>query len=156
MDISHRGADYEVPKATVDGESHGVIVLVAIGAGAILASIILIILVTVIERSKKKQPKIIPRSISPIKFDEPSTSSSTDQGFNQSISTISDRVSMASDKSYCSGVVVIEGQKCCCQKIPKALSQISVSSGISTSSEITNNFPRTKEEMELHEIVTRF
>lgn len=42
-----------VPMASVDGEPHEIIVLVAVCTGAILASIILIILIAMIEKTIK-------------------------------------------------------------------------------------------------------
>lgn len=74
-------------------------------------------------------------------YSQPSTS-------KQGISTISDRVSMGSGKSYCSGVL-INGQMCCCQKAlhvtEHSTSQTSISSVASSSSNLTNKTERTKE-----------
>lgn len=44
-----------VPKVSIDGRSHGDILLVAIGSGAIFAVVILVILISLI-RHKKKEP----------------------------------------------------------------------------------------------------
>uniref|UniRef100_A0A336LJI1 CSON009159 protein n=1 Tax=Culicoides sonorensis TaxID=179676 RepID=A0A336LJI1_CULSO len=135
MDISNRGPDYEV-----DGEPHEIIVLVAVVSGAVLASIILIILIAMIERSKKNQPQESQLNTSPNHKQALDEQIYTQSALNRSISTISDRVSMASEKSYCSGIVV-DGQVRCCQKaldhVTKSTSEISISSGISSGSETT-------------------
>lgn len=74
-------------------------------------------------------------------YSQPSTS-------GQSISTISDRISMGSERSYCSGVV-INGQVRCCQRAldvaGKSTSQMSISSGVSFSSDLTSTLERKTE-----------
>lgn len=74
-------------------------------------------------------------------YSQPSTS-------GQSISTISDRISMGSEKSYCSGVV-INGQVRCCQRAldvaGKSTSQMSISSRVSSSSDLASASERKSE-----------
>lgn len=47
-----------VPKVSIDGRSHGNLLLVAIASGAIFAIIILIILISLIRHKKKIAPKV--------------------------------------------------------------------------------------------------